>query len=197
MKNAYRVAIICGILPLLAGVLIFLLWLITRWSWLMTAGVLTIWVGMMLVFIGTVALIVFLRLGFRAPEMNKRQLWCATLGAALLFFSNFLVAGGIIATVAAIETRYTVTIHNTSLQPLNHVVVIGGGCEINFGNIQADSIVRRSFRVKQDGELEFHAVSDTTNYTQIISDYISNGLGGHTKVVINPNKTLSIFCPKN
>ncbi len=38
MIRAYRIALICGAVPLLLGVSIFTLWLITRWHWLPWAG---------------------------------------------------------------------------------------------------------------------------------------------------------------
>ncbi|MBX7157612.1 MAG: hypothetical protein K1X66_04410 [Verrucomicrobiae bacterium] len=197
MKRAYQIALVCGILPLFIGILIFLLWLVTRQNWLMAVGVFTIWLGVIMVLIGAVALIRFCWLGFRTSELSRRRLWLLTFGCAALLFSNFIVAGGIMTAVVAIETRYTVTIHNASLQSLKDVRITGGGCNIDFGTIKPDSVVERSFRVKHDGELKFHAVNHTTNYNQIISDYISNGLGGNLKVTVNPNNTIFVAQRKN
>ena len=42
MNRAYRIALICGVVPLTVGIFIFILWLVTRWDWLETAGLITI-----------------------------------------------------------------------------------------------------------------------------------------------------------
>src|SRR5437773_2930664 len=110
MNRAYRVAVICGALPLVVGVSIFLLWLITGWDWLMMAGIFTLYGGVAIFVIGAVALARFCWLACRTPEQPRRRLWPSTLGCATLLLSNFAVAGGFTATVIVIETRYTVIV---------------------------------------------------------------------------------------
>jgi len=193
MNRAYRVALICGALPLLVGVSIFLLWLITRWDWLMMAGIFTLYGGVAVFFIGSIALARFCWLAFRMPELPRRRLWLSTLGCGTLLLSNFAVAGGITASVIAIETHYTVIVHNTSQQPLSGVRVFGGGCEADFGTIPSGGVVRRSFWIQHDGELEFRAVSGATTYSKIIDGYVTNSMGDHTTVTINPDGTISVF----
>lgn len=192
MNRAYRVALICGALPLLVGVLIFLVWLITRWDWLMMAGIFTLYGGVAVFFIGAIALVRFFWLAVRTPELPRRGLWLSTLGCAALLLSNFAVAGGITASVIAIETRYTVVVHNTSRQPLSGVRVFGGGCEADFGTIPPGGIVRRSFWIQHDGELEFRAVSGATTHSESIDGYVTNSMGGYTTVTINPDDTISV-----
>jgi hypothetical protein len=192
MNRAFRVALFCGALPLLVGISIFLLWLITRWDWLMMAGIFTLYGGVAIFFVGAIALARFCWLAFRTPELPRRRLWLSILGCAALLLSNFAVAGGITASVIAIETRYTVVVHNTSQQPLSGVRVFGGGCEADFGTIPPDSIVRRSFWIQHDGVLEFRAVRGTTTHTKTIDSYVTNSMGGHTTVTINPEGTISV-----
>jgi hypothetical protein len=192
MSRAFRVALICGALPLLVGVSIFLLWLVMRWDWLMTAGVFTLFVGVAIFLIGAIALGRFWWLAFLTPDLSRRRLWFSTLGCAGLLLSNFPVAGGIMAAAIAIETRYTVIVRNASQQPLDGVRVFGGGCEADFGTIPPGSVARRSFWIQQDGELEFRAVSGATKYAKTIDNYVTNSGGGHTRVTINSDGTISI-----
>jgi hypothetical protein len=192
MNRAYRVALICGVIPLLIGVPMFLLWLITRWDWLIMAGIFTLYGGVAIFLIDAIALARFCGLAFRTPELPRRRLWLSTLGCAALLLSNFAVAGGITASVIAIETRYTVTVHNASQQPLSGVRVFGGGCEADFGTIPPGGIVRRSFWIQHDGELGFRAVSGATTHTKTIDGYVTNGMGGQTTVTINPDGTISV-----
>ena len=103
VKQAYRVALFCGAIPLIVGVSIFLLWLVTRWDWLMLAGVFTIYGGIGLFLIGSVALANYFRLGWRTPELLRRSLWRSTLGCAGLLLSNFVVAAAIIVAGFALD----------------------------------------------------------------------------------------------
>lgn len=192
MNRACQVALICGALPLLVGILIFLMWFITRWNWLMMAGMFTLFGGVAVFFIGAIALVCFFWLAFRTPELPRRRLWLSTLGCAALLLSNFAVAGGITASVIAIETRYTVVVHNTSQLPLSGVRVFGGGCEADFGTIPPNGIIRRSFWIQHDGELEFRAVSGATTHSQTIDGYVTRNMGGHTTVNINPDAMISV-----
>ena len=183
---------ICGVLPLLVGISLFLLWLITRWDWMKMAGIFTLYGGVAVFFIGAIALARFCWLAFRTPEFSRRRLWLSTLGCAALLLSNFAVAGGITASVIAIETRYTVIVHNTSQQALSGVRVFGGGCEADFGTIPPGGVVRRSFWIQHDGKLELRAVSGATTHSKTIDGYVTNSMGGHTTVTINPDGTISV-----
>lgn len=195
MRRAYRIALFCGALPLVVGVSIFLLWLITRWNWLMMAGLFTLYGGVAISFIGIVSLALFCWLAYRAPE-RPRRLWISTFACAALLFSHFPAAAGIIATVIAIETRYTVVVHNASQQPLGDVRVFGGGCVANFGTIPPGSVARRSFWIQGDGELKIRAVSGTTAHAKVIDGYVTQYRGGRTTVTINSDGSISVS-PQN
>ena len=183
---------ICGATPLLGGVLIFLLWLVTRWDWLMMAGLFTVFGGVVIFLIGAIALTRFCWLAFHTPDLPRHRLWFSALCCAGLLLSNFPVAGAIIATVVMIKTRYTVTVHNASQQPLYDVRVSGGGCEANLGTIPPIAIVRRSFWIQHDGQLELHAVSGSTTHDKTIDGYVTNGMGGDATVTAKPDGTISV-----
>lgn len=140
MKPAYRIALFCGAIPLACGTFIFVLWLVTRWDWLMAAGLATIIGGVFVFLIGTIALACYHELAVRSPEVTPRQLRFRTLAAVGLLLSNFPIAVGYAASANAVKTCYTVAIHNRSRQPLDHVRVIGGGCDLDFGTIEARGI---------------------------------------------------------
>ncbi len=187
MNRSYRVALICGAFPLLIGISIFTFWLITRWSWLELAGIYTLYGGAAIFLVGVFALARYCWLAFRTPNIPRRHLWFSTLACAGLLLLNFPVAGGITVAAIAIETRYTVVVHNASDQSLESVRVFGGGCDEPFGTIPPGGIVRQSFWIEHDGELKFSAIS----YAKIIDGYVTHGSGGHTTVTINSDGTIS------
>ena len=132
MNQSYRLALLCGALPLIVGVAIFCLWLVTRWEWLGAAGACTLLGGVAMFLIGVIALVRYCWLALPNPDVPRRRLWFSTLGAAFLHLTNFLVAGGIIYAVIAIETRYSVTINNASRHSIDEVRVTGVDAEISF-----------------------------------------------------------------
>src|SRR6185312_7690842 len=145
MSRAYRVAMICGAVPLLVGLAIFLLWLITRWGWLMLAGVFTLYAGVVAVALGIIGLAM-------SPEVRRAR---PRLACAALLLVNFPVAFAICYAAVAVKTGYTVVVHNDSQKSLDRVRVSGGGCDVSFGTIPPGASVHRTMRFRQDGRLEF------------------------------------------
>lgn len=193
MNRAYRVALVCGLLPILVGVSIFLLWLVMRWEWLIAAGIFTLYGGVALFFIGSVALACFCWFAFRSSDVSRKRLLFSTLGCAALLLSNFPIAARIVVAVVDIETRYAIVVHNTSDLPLEQVRVFGGGCDCFLGSIPPGDTATCFCRFHCDGRLEFCAVSGTTTHSQIIDGYVTGNMGGRAVVTIHPNGTISVI----
>ena len=192
MDRTFRIALLCGLLPLLVGVSLFVLWIITGWDWLMVGGFFTLYGGLASFLIGAIALARYCWAACRSADPQGRKWVPAALACAALLLSNFPTAGGIIATVIAIETRYSVVVHNASQHALSDVQVYGGGCEADLGTIPPGGLARRSFWIKRDGELEFRAVSSSITHHMIIDGYVTNGIGGRAEVVVEPNGSISV-----
>ena len=196
MRSARRVALLCGGIPLVAGVAIFLLWLMTSWQWLMFAGFATLYGGLGFFAIGSIALARYYWLAARASDVSHRLLWRSMLCYGGLLLVNFPVAGGIIAAVYAIESRYVVVIHNASQVPLTQARVSGGGCEISFETIPPGQVAQRSFWIKTDGQLRFQGISGDKIHSQIIDDYVTNNQGDRRTITISSDGTLSVSPPR-
>lgn len=197
MNSSYRIALICGFVPLIVGSSIFLLWLVTRWPSLMFAGLLTIYGGVAFILIGAAFLAQFFWSASRAAKLSRKQLWFSTLICAALLLSNFVVAGAIVVTAYTVETRYVVIIHNNSQQPINGAQVSGGGCEADFGIIPAGGTIQRAFWVQGDGELTFRAQDGVSKGPKTIDGYVTNGMGGQAVITVNPDGTLSVAHPSD
>lgn len=192
MDRTFRIALLCGLLPLLVGVSLFVLWLITRWDWLMVGGFLTLYGGLASFLIGAIALTRYCWAACRSANPPRRKWIPAALACAALLLSNFPTAGGIIAGVIAIKTCYSVIVHNASQHALRDVRVCGGGCDADLGTIPPGGLARRSFWIQRDGELEFLAVSGSTTRHMIIDGYVTNGMGGRAEVVVEQNGSISV-----
>lgn len=193
MDRAYRLALFCGATPLLVGLSIFFLWLFTHWQWLMIAGILTLAAGPVMFVFGLLNLAHFVGLARREPNLAPRRLRPAMFCSGSLLLANLPAAAGILAAVIAIETAYTVTVHNASGRPLEDVQVRGGGCDVFFGSIPPGGMARRSFWIRDDGELAFHATGGPVTYSVAnISGYVTNGQGGQRTVTVNPDRSIIV-----
>ena len=192
MKWSYRVALICAVVPLITGVSIFLFWVVTRWDGLRSAGICTLIAGAAAFLVGIIELACYGEIAFRTPNVPARQVRFSSLVCGLLLFSNFPVAAGIVVAANAIDSCYTVVIHNHSQKSLERVGVFAdGGCEADFGTIPSGETVQRSFWILGDGELEFRAVSGSTPKREIVDDYVTHDMGGHTTITCNSDGTVS------
>ena len=192
LNRAHRIASICGAMPLLLGTAIFVAWLVARWNWLMIAGAVVLYGGLAVVAAGVIALALSCRMAFRTPGVPRRRVWVSTLSCAGLLLANFLTAGGIISAVIAMATRYTVVVHNTSQRRLDSVRVFGGGCDASYGSLLPGATARRSFWIRQDGVLVFRASGGEDALEQTIDDYVTNNLGGHVRITVQPDQTISV-----
>ena len=157
----------------------------------MTAGYFTLYAGVIMFFIGIIALVYYCWLALRNHDLPRRRVWISMIGGIGLLLSNFPVAGGITVAAIAIESRYTVIIHNDSQQPLNGVRVYGGG-RTSFDSIPPGCVVQRSFWIQHRGELQFLAISGTTTLEKTIDGYVTDGMRGCSTVTVNPDNTISV-----
>lgn len=192
MNLAYRTAIACGAAPLLIGVSIFLLWIITRWDWLMLAGVATLYGGVAAFFIGALAIASFSWIASRSPGGPQPRQSRRILACGLLLVSNFPVAGGVIAAVIAIETRYVVIVQNNSQQVLSGIRLSGGGCAAEIGTLKPGSTARRAFWIQREGSLEFRALKGTSALAHTIDPYVCRDGGGQKTVIISSDESISV-----
>jgi amino acid transporter len=188
VKASYRVALVCGALPLVAGTSIFALWLATRWEWLMAVGAFALFLGLALFAVGALALARYCWLALRMPEPPPR-FWTATAVAAALLLSNFPVAGLILRKVFDLESRYTVVVRNESREPRESVHVMGRDrVYVDFGTVPPGGAATRWFRIRHEGPLELHDASGTTT----IDGYVTAGQGGRAIVTIRPDGEVSV-----
>lgn len=179
MPRSYRIALLCGALPLCCGLIIFIAWTQTRQWQLETAGFYTIIAGCFLFLIGAAALLRFCRIS-PAPQRRGPR---ATF-AALILLVNFPVAAAVAYTAYWLDTRYMVTISNESGQPLSGAQVEGGGILERYGEIPAGKAVRRYIPVKTDGQLIFSSGGGL--YLTVVEEYVTGGVGGRRTVHVKP-----------
>ncbi len=192
MTRCHTIALFCGSFPLGFGLSIFILWLGTRWSWLIFAGIFALFIGFALFSVGAGRLFYFHDHNARPRGMSKFRFWAPTIACIALLLSNFLVAGGIIIAVLAIQTCYTVTVQNASGHRVDHARLFGGGEDDLIGSIPPGQTVVRHLWFGQDGQLIFRAAIGSDTRSALVDAYVTNGGDGRATVILNPDGTISV-----
>ena len=107
---AYRLAILCGAVPLALGVLTFAAWLATGWRELMMAGLIVLYLGFAAFIIGVTALTRFLIAARESGQVSFKKARRKALATSALLLANFPAAAVIVLAVGLLETTYSVTV---------------------------------------------------------------------------------------
>jgi hypothetical protein len=182
--NAYRLAILCGAVPLALGVLTFASWLATGWRELMMAGLIVLYLGFAAFIIGVMAVTRFLIAARESGQVSFKKARRKALAASALLLANFPAAAAIIFAVGLLETTYSVTVVNASGGAVDEVRLFGGGRDVSLGSIAAGGRSRARLRFREDGVLEIQVFRGTASETEMIVGYVSPGQGGRMTVII-------------
>ncbi len=191
-SRAFRLALVCGALPLIVGLVAFTVWLATRWDGLMILGYFIILGGVGLFVTGLVALGIACRNALRAGRLPRQRIWLSTFACLGLLLVNFPVAAVLTICAVGIETSYNVLIQNDSPFELSEVRLVGGGCDEELGSIAAGETVERRFWIETDGELMLRAQVDGKPREELIEGYVTSGLGRRAIVTIGEDGQLSV-----
>jgi hypothetical protein len=192
MHRSYRIALLCGILPLVAGVGIYLVWLVAKWESLMVAGLFTIIAGMVCTIVAAISLGLFWRNVRRNNTMPQRRAVYLIAFCAAILAMDYLAAGIIACTAHERYSAYNITVCNESLQPIENIHLSGGGIDYYCDRIAAGKAADCILWFKQDGSLQFSAVCGSTTYAETVDNYVTGGMGGMAIITIRPDYTISI-----
>jgi hypothetical protein len=185
IAGIYRVAIICGALPLIVGTSVFLLWFATGWEWLPIAGILTIYAGVFLFAVGVCVLGYQLWAARTAIDLRRGRLWIAVSVCAILMLGNFPAALGLMAlALEVVSAEYVVQIDNRTKLPLGEIRVFGGGLDEDYKDIAPDAELLKRFWIKQDGDLKFEAVSNGHKIQAVIENGVTRYKPGHKTITV-------------
>ncbi len=190
MKNPLRIAVLCWAIPILLGLVIFASWLITDEPALMLAGMCVIGLGCLLFVVGMIALgMEWRRDPFDPFTGNSKK---AVLWTGALLLTNFPVALGLTFAAISWERRYEITIHNKSMQPLKKIRIFGGGCDAHVEELSPGKTVSKIFWIVTDGALLLETNTPNKIIHFQVDGYVTNGLGGRSRVVFLPDQTVEI-----
>lgn len=183
--DLYRATVACGAVPLITGGAVFTLWYATRWRWLQELGLFVIFAGTVAFAAGCAMLLLHVRSRVRtAIERPTRFLARAAL-ATILLLVNFPVAFVCCRVAWFLESQHAIAVTNAGSATIDSFIVTGPGINHEFGPIQPGNTSNHAFQVTTDGELTFSMTVGQTASSGIVEGYVTNDLGGDTRVTVN------------
>jgi hypothetical protein len=180
-----RFSAICGALPLLMGLILFVGIRVTDAGWLLPAAafyflfLVACWV------LGAGALIWSLVANRRIRALLPGRIWGSAWLAALLLFSNLLVAALWVFGDEIFTPEFSIVVLNDSPSPLESASIGGPCCHTLLGDIPPHEERTASFRIDNDGSFSLHYKQGTRDHTEIIG-YLGINQRGNQLVIVNP-----------
>jgi len=191
IRKAFRFAVCCWAVPLVAGLSTFLLWIVTNWDALEMVGLYVILAGTAMFVAGYIVLMLRLVETARTANIPHRRIWLSTAIVSILMFSNFPVAWRILHAVEGMEDRYKVTVKNETTQQLEQVRLFGVGNDEDLGTIQTDDSAKRFVNPHTFGALQFSAQSGATKYSTTVTNNPQPGQQDGVTITVQANGTVS------
>lgn len=178
----YRIAFLCGLLPLTVGTGIYLLWLVTEWDVLMVAGIFTIWGGLASVAIGFGAVAIY---AFKLRVNGA--LWRDIAGRIAkpigLMLFNLPACIVIFSLAWSAVTRYDVTLTNESESAIAHFQMVAPGVEESFEDVKPGESRSVGVHFSGDGPFYYMAEVNREVVRDTIEYYVTHNLRGEAEVL--------------
>ncbi len=184
---AYRIALVCGTLPLVFGVLIMCLWVPFQVDWLALMGLFTILAGTVLVMVGFAALFVARLVASREegcdPKLVRKKV---LLGAALLFV-NFPVAAGFVWCANLMtQSGIEVVVYNSSGEILSDVHCTGWNGSVEISDIAPGEHGRGVVHLNNPGGFNLEAQARTFSVDHGFQHYATSNTSGTWILIVGP-----------
>lgn len=174
MTRSYKIAVACGVLPLLAGTITFGAWLATDSDALMLVGISVILVGLGLFVAGAIALRRFVVSAKKAAVSYVRR----TVIVAAILVLNFPLALAYMAIADTMVTGIFVTIANDFSGPIRNLVVTDPrGATFPVENIEPGSRHSSCFDFSGEGTVKFSMTASGLAHSGILIGYITPSMG--------------------
>ena len=193
-----RVAITCGVLPLVVGVVSLIVFLNLEMSWeeiggWVQAGAWILMGGLALLLLGLVALAVYLVTG-RRRGVPGRDLAQNVILTFMLLLVNLPAALACVWIAGDSVTVYSLTFKNDSSEPVEDILVTWpGGSDQVIGFLLPRESVQFKVRVQGDGLIEYTSVQGGEVCAGVVSGYVTTNLGGAAEVTFTGDCAFTVI----
>jgi len=193
MKIAYKIALLCGLAPLIIAVIILMGWFLTDAEEFLIAGIFNILGGLVLFFIGISCLIVY---EYQHRQQYQHSAWKKLLKPFLVLLSNFPAAAACIYAVLFMQTISQLVIVNQT-QEVIPVIHLTSELSKTFGvkhlkGVMPNDVTKKLFRFKHSGSIEYSFELNGRLHEGTLVGYISRQHGKNVVMTISNNGEVSV-----
>ncbi len=171
----------CWLIPLIFGIMVFLLWVITINDIFLFPAMIIFATGLLLSFFGIIISLIQINISNKSKQKSEFKI---SLKYLILNVLNFPIAIIIAIGWFTLMQTYAVTIHNDTNQIIKNCIIEGGGIHKELGDIDSHKKKLSLFLIKQDGKLLLKYKSNQIFHEEVISGYVTNGIGDRKKIII-------------
>ena len=190
MNIWYKLAILCGLTPLVLGVSILVAWLNTCASWLEAAGIINIAVGSILFLCGLLFLVFYVRSKstLRKP-VGKKSL----IIPLLILFLNFPAALISLLIASSEYAASTITINNYSKYEIKDFTVKQLGEDVYFlPLIKVEERQTEKLHFQVESDVRYSLTLNGNNEEGILFGYVTPSVGSHADVTVSEDGVVTI-----
>lgn len=188
IRQYFRLALACGLLPLVSGVSVLLLFVLTHHDGLPVVGLMILIAGPVLLVAGLVSLCVGLlrmspeRIAAANSQRGMPVQWLAVIALLVLLVNP--PAGVICAAIGERETtRYIVHVHNTTTQTIGPIDLAYDGKHRTLNAVRPGGRESEWFMVVHDGDVTMTLPEADGPKTYTLAS-LSSQTGGHVYVTL-------------
>lgn len=183
----HKLAIACGLLPMILGTAIFVAWLITDSDVLEIIGLLLVYGGVALLALGLVCLLAFVSRARKAGIAYRR----ARNWALVVLFLNFPLCAATIFLAFAMESANVVTLVNNAAVPIEAMILSDPqGRQFHVGSIQPGQDHQACFGFAGEGAVRFSFNAQGTPHAGILIGYLAGPLGSRATLTLSRDMTV-------
>jgi hypothetical protein len=175
MSRWLRLALICGLVPLLLGLATYFAWRRTQAVGYEVAGTFLLVFGGIMFVIGWVALLIHVLSNPASNASQRRRLWISSILAALFLGLQVPLLIVFVSDVASVRRAYVVTVENESGALLETLRIQDERGWSQFEPVRMGTEVRKRWDPAPKGEVRFRFTLEGRDHEGLIDGYPSAG----------------------
>ena len=186
MTIGYRIAIACGLLPMILGTAIFTEWLFTDLDTLEIIGLWLIYGGIALFAIGIFSLRVFVSHARRRGILYRKP----TAWALAVLLMNFPLCAAYVSIAFAMESAHVVTVVDRAALPIEGLILTDpAGRQFRIGTVEPGEARHACLDFSGEGAVQFAFNVDGQMRVGTLITYQSNPFGSNATLDLSEDLT--------
>ena len=195
MKLSYKIALFCGLAPLIAGMLILLGCITSEADIFIVAGLFNIFIGLVLFVIGVISLGFYIK---ETKPFSANGKLKSVIIAMLLLLVNFPAAAACVYAVIYIKTSSLIQVDNQSAIPISDVRLEYGEHSMPLDKFNKNTIMpyskyKKRLKFKREGSVNYSFYIEDQYQEGVLLGYVTPNFGSKATILISDKGEVDII----